>query len=166
MQKAQAQDSPSISKGLILQNLELIYRIDYHNDKLSFNNPSGRLSYNRAGTKKNTLGFKLLLFDPFRNAEWYKPDTKSYKANRGIRAVDLIPAVSLYLGSELSLGNIYPYGEPFSPVFNLLSPALQQNQISGEVVITQNHFLNNFVFVTNWERYLGCPYNKIMYRAI
>ena len=148
--------------GLILQNLELIYRVDYHNDKLSFNNPSGRLSYNRAGTKKNTLGFKLLLFDPFRNAEWYKPDTKSYKANRGIRAVDLIPAVSLYLGSELSLGNIYPYAEPFAPVFNLLSPALQQNQISGEVMlITQNHFLNNFVFVTNWgRRYLGCPYEQ------
>ena len=148
--------------GLILQNLELIYRVDYHNDQLSFNNPSGRLSYNRAGTKKNTLGFKLLLFDPFRNAEWYKPDTKSYKANRGIRAVDLIPAVSLYLGSELSLGNIYPYGEPFSSVFNLLSPALQQNQISGEVMlITQNHFLNNFVFVTNWgRRYLGCLYEQ------
>jgi len=148
--------------GLILQNLELIYRVDYHNDQLSFNNPSGRLSYNRAGTKKNTLGFKLLLFDPFRNAEWYKPDTKSYKANKGIRAVDLIPAVSLYLGSELSLGNIYPYGEPFSPVFNLLFPALQQNQISGEfMLITQNHFLNNFVFVTNWgRRYLGCPYEQ------
>ena len=148
--------------GLILQNLELIYRVDYQSDQISFNNASGRLTYNRAGTKKNTLGFKLLLFDPFRNAEWYKPDTKSYKANKGIRAVDLIPAVSLYLGSELSLGNIYPYGEPFSPVFNLLSPALQQNQISGEfMLITQNHFLNNFVFVTNWgRRYLGCPYEQ------
>ena len=148
--------------GLILQNLELIYRVDYQSDKISFNNASGRLTYNRAGTKKNTLGFKLLLFDPFRNAEWYKPNTKSYKANRGIRAVDLIPAVSLYLGSELSLGNIYPYGEPFSPVFNLLSPALEQNQISGEVMlITQNHFLNNFVLVTNWgKRYLGCPYEQ------
>jgi hypothetical protein len=148
--------------GLILQNLELIYRVDYQSDQISFNNASGRLTYNRAGTKKNTLGFKLLLFDPFRNAEWYKPNTKSYKANRGIRAVDLIPAVSLYLGSELSLGNIYPYGEPFSPVFNLLSPALEQNQISGEVMlITQNHFLNNFVLVTNWgKRYLGCPYEQ------
>ena len=41
-------------------------------------------------------------------------------------------------------------------------PALQQNQISGEVMlITQNHFLNNFVFVTNWgRRYLGCPYEQ------
>jgi len=143
--------------GLILQNLELIYRVDYHNDQLSFNNPSGRLSYNRAGTKKNTLGFKLLLFDPFRNSEWYKPDTKSYKANKGVRAIDLIPAVSLYLGSELNLGNIYPYGEPFSPIFDLISPTLKQNQISGEVMlITQNHFLNNFVIVTNWgRRYLG-----------
>ena len=148
--------------GLILQNLELIYRVDYQSDQISFNNASGRLTYNRAGTKKNTLGFKLLLFDPFRNAEWYKPDTKSYKANRGIRPIDLIPAVSLYLGSELSIGNIYPYGEPFAPIFNLLSPALEQNQISGEVMlITQNHFLNNFVLVTNWgRRYLGCPYEQ------
>ena len=148
--------------GLILQNLELIYRVDYHNDQLSFNNPSGRLSYNRAGTKKNTLGFKLLLFDPFRNSEWYKPDTKSYKANKGVRAIDLIPAVSLYLGSELNLGNIYPYGEPFSPIFDLISPTLKQNQISGEVkLITQNHFLNNFVIVTNWgRRYLGSAYEQ------
>ncbi|GIR82183.1 MAG: hypothetical protein CM15mP83_9090 [Flavobacteriaceae bacterium] len=74
----------------------------------------------------------------------------------------MIPAVSLYLGSELSLGNIYPMENLFHPVFNLLSPALQQNQISGEVMlITQNHFLNNFVFVKNWgRRYLGCLYKK------
>ncbi len=40
--------------GLILQNLELIYRVDYQSDQISFNNASGRLTYNRAGTKKNT----------------------------------------------------------------------------------------------------------------
>ena len=28
--------------GLILQNLELIYRVDYHNDQLVFNNASGQ----------------------------------------------------------------------------------------------------------------------------
>ena len=77
--------------GLILQNLELIYRVDYHNDLLAYNNASGRLNYNRKGTKRNTAGFKLLLFDPFRNADWYKVNTKSYKANKGIRLIDLIP---------------------------------------------------------------------------
>ena len=143
--------------GLILQNLELIYRVDYHRDQLSYTNASGRLTYRRNGTKKNTIGFKLLVFDPFRNSDWYKPNTKSYKANKGVRLVDLIPAVSVYFGSELSFGNIYPYGEPFSPLFNILSPTLKQDEISGEfMLITQNHFLNNFVVVTNWgRRYLG-----------
>jgi hypothetical protein len=29
------------------------------------------------------------------------------------------------------------------------------------MLITQNHFLNNFVLVTNWgKRYLGCPYEQ------
>ena len=116
--------------GLILQNLELIYRVDYHNDLLAFNNASGRLNYNRKGTKRNTAGFKLLLFDPFRNADWYKVNTKSYKANKGIRLIDLIPAISVYFGSELSFGNIYPYGEPFSPIFNLKAPELKQDEIS------------------------------------
>ena len=136
--------------GLILQNLELIYRVDYHNDQLTFNNVSGPLRYNRKGTKRNTVGFKLLLFDPFRNTDWYKVNTKSYKANKGIRFIDLLPALSVYFGSELSFGNIYPYGEPFSPIFNLKTPELKQNEISGELMlITQNHFLNNFVLVTN-----------------
>ena len=148
--------------GLILQNLELIYRVDYHNDLLAFNNASGRLNYNRKGTKRNTAGFKLLLFDPFRNADWYKVNTKSYKANKGIRLIDLIPAISVYFGSELSFGNIYPYGEPFSPIFNLKAPELKQDEISGELMlITQNHFLKNFVLVTNWgRRYLGSTYEQ------
>ena len=148
--------------GLILQNLELIYRVDYHNDLLAFNNASGRLNYNRKGTKRNTAGFKLLLFDPFRNADWYKVNTKSYKGNKGIRLIDLIPAISVYFGSELSFGNIYPYGEPFSPIFNLKTPELKQDEISGELMlITQNHFLNNFVLVTNWgRRYLGSAYEQ------
>lgn len=148
--------------GLILQNLELIYRVDYHNDQLTFNNVSGLLRYNRKGTKRNTVGFKLLLFDPFRNTDWYKVNTKSYKANKGIRFIDLLPALSVYFGSELSFGNIYPYGEPFSPIFNLKTPELKQNEISGELMlITQNHFLNNFVLVTNWgRRYLGSAYEQ------
>ena len=148
--------------GLILQNLELIYRVDYHNDQLEFNNVSGRLRYNRKGTTRNTVGFKLLLFDPFRNAKWYKVNTKSYKANKGLRPIDLIPAISAYFGSELSFGNIYPYGEPFSPIFNLKTPELKQDEISGELMlITQNHFLNNFVLVTNWgRRYLGSAYEQ------
>jgi hypothetical protein len=148
--------------GLILQNLELIYRVDYHNDQLAFNNVSGRLSNTRKGTKRNIVGFKLLLFDPFRNADWYKVNTKSYKANKGLRLIDLIPALSVYFGSELSFGNIYPYGEPFSPIFNLKTPELKQDEISGELMlITQNHFLNNFVLVNNWgRRYLGSAYEQ------
>ncbi|MDG1824318.1 MAG: transporter [Flavobacteriaceae bacterium] len=148
--------------GLILQNLELIYRVDYHSDQLAFNNASGRISNTRKGTKRNTVGFKLLLFDPFRNADWYKVNTKSYKANKGLRLIDLIPAISVYFGSELSFGNIYPYGEPFSPIFNLTTPELKQDEISGELMlITQNHFLNNFVLVTNWgRRYLGSAYEQ------
>jgi len=148
--------------GLILQNLELIYRVDYHSDQLAFNNVSGRISDTRKGTKRNTIGFKLLLFDPFRNADWYKVNTKSYKANKGLRLIDLIPAISVYFGSELSIGNIYPYGEPFSPIFNLKTPELKQDEISGELMlITQNHFLNNFVLVTNWgRRYLGSAFEQ------
>lgn len=148
--------------GLILQNLELIYRVDYHTDQLAFKNVSGRISENRKGTKRNTVGFKLLLFDPFRNADWYKVNTKSYKANKGLRLIDLIPALSVYFGSELSFGNIYPYGEPFSPIFNLKTPELKQDEISGELMlITQNHFLNNFVLVTNWgRRYMGSAYEQ------
>jgi hypothetical protein len=159
--------------GLILQNLELIYRVDYHNDQLDFNNASGRLSYSRKGTKRNTLGFKLLLFDPFRKTnlyqstyterpKWYQPNNKSYKSNKGFKIVDLIPAVSVYFGSELSFGNIYPYGEAFSPIFNLKIPELKQDDISGELmVITQNHFSNNFVLVTNWgRRYMGSEYEQ------
>ena len=148
--------------GLILQNLEIIYRVDYHNDILSFNNEGGKINIYRKGTKRNTLGFKLLVFDPFRNTDWYKPNPKSYKANKGLRFIDLIPAVSFYLGSELSFGNIYPYGEPFSPIFSFNSNGIKQDEISGEfMIITQNHFLKNYVLVNNiGKRYLGSDYEQ------
>ena len=181
--------------GLILQNLEIIYRANYQIDRLTYNHISGQANYKRKGTKLNTFGFKFLLFDPFRNnniyktlfralkgkkakadiakrnisepgkfsptytdyPEWFLPNNKSYKSNKGLRLIDLVPAVSIYFGSEFSFGNIYPYGEPFLPIFNLKATELNQDEISGELIlITQNHFLNNFVFVTNWgRRYLG-----------
>ena len=96
-----------------------------------------------------------------RNAEWYKADTKSYKANRGIRPIDLIPAVSLYLGSELSI-------ETSIPMKNLLHLFLicyhrtgTKSDFRRSHVDYTKSFLNNFVLVTNWgRRYLGCPYEQ------
>jgi hypothetical protein len=148
--------------GLILQNLELIYRVDYHKDVFTYNNADGESRLDRIGTKRNTIGFKILIFDPHRNQSWYKPNTKSYKANKGIRMVDLIPAVSFYAGSELNFGNIYPYGEPFAPLLDSTPSPVEQDDISGEYsLITQNHFLNNYVLVSNWgKRYVGSAYEQ------
>ena len=90
----------------------------------------------RNGFKQFTLGAKYLLYDPFLKAN-DKPNVYSWKANHKFSWKQFIPAVAVYGGFNLNIGN-NPFTFESDPT---ISPKL--------MIITQNHFGSKWVFVTN-----------------
>lgn len=146
--------------GLFLETFELIYQLDFQSDELQFQNRSGLKNGRRAGLKNNSIGVKHMLFDPFRNTKWYKPNLYSWKANQGIRWIELIPAIAVYGGSEVVFEDSFPYTESFKPLFDFAFEQYKQPMFTGTFqLITQNHLASHWVLVTNWGmRYFGSKY--------
>jgi hypothetical protein len=119
--------------GLFMEKLEVIADLQYQNENFTtqFNNT------NRAALKQTVLGAKYLVYDPFKNSE-KRIDVYSWKANHSFNWHQLIPAVSLFAGANLTFSD-NPYS--FSAKSNI-SPKI--------MLITQNHLGNGtWVFVTN-----------------
>ena len=103
------------------------------------------------------------MFDPFRKEK--ETNVYSWKANNGFKFREMIPAVSLTLGTNINFekNNPFPYNNVFG---NLYRPIFFQNlEIKpdqepffhfGGTIATQSHFLGTWVFVTNfnYSRYL------------
>ena len=149
--------------GFLSERLELTYQGSYMFDRLTNKIPDQYISYKRKGFLQNFLGFKYLIYDPFKKKK--KVDFYSWKANNGFKLKHLIPAVSLTTGGNFILGKNHPYnfGDVFDalyrPIFfqNLGIPTDQEPFFSLRAVLaTQSHFLGSWVFVTNliYDRYL------------
>ena len=93
------------------------------------------VSDTRGGFKQITVGAKYLIYDPFIKQD--KPNIYSWKANHKFNWNQFIPAVAVYAGFNLNLGN-NPYTFP------------SDQKISPKVmVITQHHFGSKWVWVNN-----------------
>ncbi len=89
----------------------------------------------RGGFRQITVGAKYLLYDPFIRKE--KPNVYSWKANHKFSFRQFVPAVAVYAGLNLNLGN-----NPYTfPTDRKISPKV--------MVITQNHFGSKWVWVDN-----------------
>ena len=89
----------------------------------------------RGGFKQITVGAKYLVYDPFIKQD--KPNIYSWKANHKFNWKQFIPAVAVYAGINLNLGN-----NPYTfPTDQTISPKV--------MVITQNHFGSKWVWVNN-----------------
>jgi len=87
--------------------------------------------------KETVFGAKYLIYDPFKNYE-KKVNLYSWKVNRKYNWRQLVPAVSVFAGANLTLSDNPFY---FSPEASI-SPKI--------MLITQNHFGGGkWVFVTN-----------------
>lgn len=119
--------------GLFMEKLELIANLKYQNEKLTtpFENT------NRSALKQTVLGAKYLIYDPFKNYE-KKVNIYSWKANHTFNWHQLIPAVSVFAGANIT-GADNPYS--FSPKSSI-SPKI--------MLVTQNHLGDGkWVFITN-----------------
>ena len=119
--------------GLFLERLELIADLQYQYETF---NPT--IIYpDRSALKQTVFGAKYLIYDPFKNYE-KKINVYSWKANRSFNWHQVIPAVSVFAGANLTFAN-NPYY--FS----------EKGAISPKVMlITQNHLGDgSWVFITN-----------------
>lgn len=119
--------------GLFMEKLELIADFQYQYQVL---NPA--ISFpNKSAMKQTVLGAKYLIYDPFRNRE-KQVNIYSWKANHSFNWQQLIPAVSLFAGANITLANNPYYFSPDAAI----SPKI--------MLITQNHLGDGtWVFVTN-----------------
>ena len=111
----------SLRWGFLLEILELTYEGQYLSGSLNSKLYSQATQYRQSGFLQNFIGIKYLLFDPFKKEK--QANVYSWKANNGFKLKDLIPAVSLTLGGNVSFeqNNPFPYNNVFG---NLYRPVL------------------------------------------
>ncbi|RAV27828.1 transporter [Sinomicrobium soli] len=125
----------AIRLGMLEERLELSWRGIYLWDQLTQNTSNGSYSINQSNFYENTIGAKYLLFEP----EIREPNLYSWRADHtAFNIRDLIPAISVYLGTNLFIGD-----NPFFPE--------ESGSISVKAgVITQSHFAGRWVLTTNF----------------
>lgn len=134
--------------GLFMEKLELIADFQY---QYEFINPA--IAYpERSAFKQTIIGAKYLIYDPFKNYE-KKINVFSWKANHSFNWRQLIPAVSVFAGANITLADNPYYFSPESAI----SPKV--------ILIAQNHLGDgSWVFVTNIiADYIGTDYPSYGY---
>ena len=134
--------------GLFMEKLELIADFQYQYEVF---NPA--IAYpERSAFKQTILGAKYLIYDPFKNYE-KNINVYSWKANHSFNWSQLIPAVSIFAGANITLANNPYYFTPEAAI----SPKI--------IFITQNHLGDgSWVFITNIiADYIGTEYPSYGY---
>ena len=127
----------AVRYGFLLEQLEVSFEGTYQNDTFTDNRSAIAQENDRSNFKYNTLGFKYLVFDPYKNAEEDKPNLYSYRANRQFKWKSLIPAVAVYAGANFDTKD-----NPYT--------ASGIEGISPKVMVaTQNNFAGGWVMVIN-----------------
>ena len=134
--------------GFFKEKLELLadfqYQYEYLNPALAFPEKSA--------FKQTILGAKYLIYDPFKNYE-KNINVYSWKANHSFNWRQLIPAVSVFAGANITLADNPYYFSPDAAI----SPKV--------ILIAQNHLGDgSWVFVTNIiADYIGTDYPSYGY---
>jgi hypothetical protein len=124
----------SLRYGLLFERLELNYEGTFQNQDILFNNFD--ISETRTDFRRNRIGLKFLVYDPFKNPERNKPNLYSWRANNKFQFKNLLPAVSLYAGANFVLGD-----NPFYPGEAQISPRA--------MIATQSKLTPRMVLITN-----------------
>ena len=142
----------TIRYGLLLEKLELIVNGSYNLNK-SVNNLNGNTTTKLKNSflNKQTLGFKYLFYDPYKNEKWHGTNLYSWDKNNKVRWIDLIPAVSVYAGANYIPDDSYFYNDPFTHIKSGTSFETTEEAISIKgSLITQHHFVGKWVLVNNF----------------
>ena len=123
----------TIRYGVFKEKLELIADLQYQSQVYE----ARFTKIDQKALKQTIIGAKYLLYDPFKSQE-KKINVYSWKVDKSFKWKQLIPAISVFAGANITSAN-NPYH--FSPNASI-SPKV--------ILITQNHFGDgSWVFVTN-----------------
>ncbi len=135
----------AIRYGVFKNKLEVILQGKYNKNKTE--NKFNSIVPNESFLNKQTLGFKYLVFDPFKNKKWHSVSLLSWNKNNKIQLTDFIPALSIYAGVNYTPKRGYQYDDPFS---FLMIYGNEKSDINPKIsLITQNHFIGKWVLVNN-----------------
>lgn len=139
----------SLRYGLLFEQLELNYEGTYQQEEVIFT--SFDMLDKRIDFRRNRIGLKFLVFDPFKNEEANKPNLYSWRKNNKFQFKNLIPAVSIYGGANFVLGD-----NPFYPGEAQISPRA--------MIATQSKITNRMVLITNtaYDR-IGTEFPELSY---
>lgn len=125
--------------GAFLERLEFSYFGTFASVDQIDNRGFGAVNSSFSNFSRSTLGVKYLVLDPYKMFGEKKVNVYSYNANSRLNWRDMIPAVSLYAGANIHIGDAFnPLTPPMDPTF---SPRFE--------LITQNNW-GRWVFVTNF----------------
>ena len=123
----------TIRYGMFKEKLEFLADVQYQSQLYE----ERLITMDQKALKQTVLGAKYLLYDPFKNQE-KKVNVYSWKVDKSFKWKQLIPAVSVFAGANITSAN-NPYH--FSTKAGI-SPKV--------ILITQNHFGDgSWVLVTN-----------------
>lgn len=123
--------------GFLFEQLELNLEGTYQNDTFTDNRSAISQENKRSNFKRNAIGVKYLVYDPYKNAEEEKPNLYSWRANRVFKWKSLIPAVAVYAGVNFDTKE-NPYT---APDIEGISPKV--------MIASQNNFAGGWVMVIN-----------------
>ncbi len=125
-----------IRYGFLFEQLEFFIEGTYLSDKTTYTSVTPNVEIKRSNFTRTIVGAKYLIYDPFKNEENNKPNLYSWKANHGFKWKNLIPAVSIYAGANLTVGE-----NDFYPNEPVASPKV--------MIATQSHLAPKWVLVGN-----------------
>ena len=140
--------SYSLRYGFLSNKLELFLNGSFIENKIH-SDLSGYINTESIFANQK-LGFKYLIYDPFKNKKWHSVNLYSWKKNRTIRFVDFIPAISAFFAVNYmpknSLNDNFNYW-----LFEHSYYKYNQNTFTPMFGIsTQNHFLGKWVLVNQF----------------
>ena len=124
--------------GLFLEELEFILNTGFQGDQYT----APLANEIRTGIKDLTFGAKYLVWDPFKNYE-EKLNIRSWRANQKFKWRSLLPAVSVYAGVNLNIGETYNF--PNEPIYGPKIMIITQQQLNPYIVFVTNIFYNDFL---------------------
>lgn len=140
--------SYTLRYGFLNNKLEVFLDGSYNENRVTDNIVNNY--YDNSFLGKQTLGFKFLVFDPFKNKKWHSVNLLSWKKNRNIKLTDFIPAISVYTGLNYISSKSNSFDDPFTIFKKGTVFEINEKSINPKVgLITQNHFLGKWVLVNN-----------------
>ena len=140
--------SYTLRYGFLNNKLEVFLDGSYNENRVTDNLVNNY--YDNSFLGKQTLGFKFLVFDPFKNKKWHSVNLLSWKKNRNIKLTDFIPAISVYTGLNYISSKSNSFDDPFTIFKKGTVFEINEKSINPKVgLITQNHFLGKWVLVNN-----------------